>query len=190
MAQTIPILNGRSGSTTSILWGILLVVLGVLAISSPFLAAIAVEVAIAWLIVFAGIVHIVLAFHAHGAGSVTWKLLVGVAYLAFGVYLIFHPLLGVASLTLLLAALFVIEGILDLILYSKTRELHGSVWVLVDGIITLLLGGMIYWQWPSSSLWAIGLLVGISMMVSGITRIGMTWAIRRAGAMTSTKLAA
>lgn len=191
MAETIPISTLRAGSNTSILWGVALVVLGVLAVGSPLVAAFAVEGAISWLIVFAGVVHIVLAFRAHGAGSMIWKLLVGLAYVAFGGYLIFRPVLGVASLTLALAALFVIEGVLDLVLYSKMRALHGSSWVLIDGIITLLLGLMIYMQWPSSALWAIGLLVGISMMISGVTRIAMSLAIRRASSLTATtKLAA
>ncbi len=191
MGETIPILTPRAGSTASILWGVVLVVLGVLAVGSPLLAAVAVESAIAWLIVFAGGVHIVLAFRSHGAGSMIWRLLVGLAYVAFGGYLLFRPLLGVASLTLLLAALFVIEGVLDLILYSKMRALHGSSWVLIDGVITLLLGLMIYMQWPSSALWAIGLLVGISMMISGFTRVAMSLAIRRAGSIErSAKLAA
>ncbi len=191
MGETIPILTPRAGSTTSILWGVALVVLGVLAVGSPLLAAVAVESAIAWLIVFAGGVHIVLAFRSHGAGSMIWRLLVGLAYVAFGGYLLFRPLLGVASLTLLLAALFVIEGVLDLILYSKMRALRGSSWVLIDGVITLLLGLMIYMQWPSSALWAIGLLVGISMMISGLSRVAMSLAIRRAGSIErSAKLAA
>jgi uncharacterized membrane protein HdeD (DUF308 family) len=91
-----------------------------------------------------------------------------------------------------LAALFVIEGVLDLILFFKMRPLHGSAWLLADGLITLALGGMIYAQWPSSSLWAIGILVGISLMISGATRIGMTMAVRRAlsGAAPTTRLAA
>jgi len=191
MAQNIPIAVGRSASTVSILWGVLLVILGVMAIGAPFLAAVAVNAVIAWLIIVAGIVHLVLAFHAHGAGSAIWRVLVGLAYLAFGGYMIVHPVLGVASLTLVLAALFVIEGVLNLMLYARMRRLHGSIWVLIDGIITLLVGLMIYMQWPSSSVWAIGILVGVSMMISGATRIGMTLALRRAmTAPESTRLAA
>jgi uncharacterized membrane protein HdeD (DUF308 family) len=191
MAQNIPIAVGRSASTVSILWGVLLVILGVMAIGAPFLAAVAVNAVIAWLIIVAGIVHIVLAFHAHGAGSAIWRVLVGLAYLAFGGYMIVHPVLGVASLTLVLAALFVIEGVLNLMLYARMRRLHGSSWVLIDGIITLLVGLMIYMQWPSSSVWAIGFLVGVSLMISGATRIGMTLALRRAmAAPVGTRLAA
>ena len=179
MAQNVSD-TARSASTISILWGALLILLGIMAIGAPFVAAVAVSVVVSWLILFAGVVHIVLAFHAHGAGSVIWRLLVGVAYLAFGGYMLVHPVVSVASLTLVLATLFVIEGILNLILWFRTRALHASGWLLLDGIVTLLLGGMIYMQWPSSSVWAIGTLVGVSLMFSGIARIGMTMALRKA----------
>jgi uncharacterized membrane protein HdeD (DUF308 family) len=170
----------RQGSTLSIVWGVLLIILGMVAIGSPFLAAVAVNAAIAWLIVLAGIVHLMLAFRTHGAGSVIWKVLVGLAYMAFGAYVILHPVLGVASLTLILASLFLIEGILNIILFFKMRSLGGSSWVLVDGIITLLLGLMIYMQWPSSSAWAVGVLVGVSMIISGVTRVMLSLSARKA----------
>jgi uncharacterized membrane protein HdeD (DUF308 family) len=179
MAQQSSVEIARHSSTWSIVWGVLLIVFGMLAIASPFLAAVAVNGLIAWLIVFSGVVHIALAFHSHGAGSVIWKLLVGLAYLCFGAYLIFHPVIGVATLTLLLASLFLIEGILNIILFFKMRSLRGSSWMLVDGIITLLLGLMIYVQWPSSSAWAIGILVGVSMIMSGISRVMLTLAVRK-----------
>ena len=127
----------RHGSTLSILWGVLLIVFGICAVGSPFIAALAVSVAVAWLIILAGVVHLMLAVHAHRAGRLIWKLLVGLAYIFFGVYLITHPVLGVASLTLLLAVLFLIEGILDVILFFQMRPIRGSFWVLVDGIVTL-----------------------------------------------------
>jgi len=170
----------RQASTVSILWGVLLIVFGMVAIASPFLAAVAVNVVVAWLLILAGVVHLVLAFRAHGAGSVLWKFLVGLAYVCFGGYIIVHPIVGVASLTLVLASLFLVEGILDIILFFKMRPMHGSSWVLFDGIITLLLGLMIYMQWPSSSAWAIGTLVGISMIFSGVARVMMSLAVRKA----------
>jgi len=179
MAQNTPIEMVRHASTVSIAWGVLLIVLGAAAVASPFLAAVAVNVAVAWLIVLAGVVHILLAFRAHGAGSMIWKLLVGVAYVCFGGYLIARPLLGVASLTLLLAALFLIEGILDIVLFVKMRPIRGSTWVLLDGIVSLLLGLMIYMQWPSSAAWAIGTLVGVSLIFSGVARVMMSMAVRK-----------
>jgi len=180
VAQNTAVDVVRQASTLSIGWGILLIVLGMAAVGSPFLAAVAVNVAIAWLIVLAGAVHVILAFRAHGAGSMIWKLMVGVAYVCFGVYLILHPVLAVASLTLVLASLFLIEGVLDIVLFVKMRSMGGSTWVLLDGIITLLLGLMIYMQWPSSSAWAIGTLVGVSMVLSGVTRVMMSLAVRKA----------
>jgi uncharacterized membrane protein HdeD (DUF308 family) len=180
MAQNTPVEMVRHASTISILWGVLLIVFGMVAIGSPFLAAVAVNALVAWLIVLAGIVHLMLAFRVHGAGSMIWKVLVGLAYVGFGVYLILHPVIGVASLTLLLASLFLIEGILNIVLYVKMRPIHGSTWMLVDGIITLLLGLMIYMQWPPSSAWAIGTLVGISMIFSGVARVMMSLAVRKA----------
>jgi uncharacterized membrane protein HdeD (DUF308 family) len=180
MAEQSPVEIVRHASTWSVVWGVLLIIFGILAIGSPMVAAIAVSTVIAWLIVLAGVIHLVVAFHAHRAGSLIWKLLVGIAYLCFGVYLLLHPLLGVASLTLVLACLFLIEGILNIVLFFRMRSMRGSSWVLIDGIATLLLGLMIYLQWPSSSAWAIGTLVGISMLISGITRVMLSLAVRRA----------
>src|SRR6266478_7989995 len=169
----------KQASGWSILWGVLLIMFGVVAIGSPLLAAVAVNALIAWLIILAGVVHLVVAFHAHGAGSLIWKLLVGLAYVSFGGYLIIHPLLGVASLTLILASLFLIEGVLNIILFFKMRPAGGASWVLIDGIITLLLGLMIYLQWPLSSFWAIGILAGVSMIISGVTRVMLSLAVRK-----------
>lgn len=169
----------RQASTWSVVWGVLLVICGFVAIASPFVAAIAVNVIIAWLIVLAGIVHLIVAFHSHGAGSVIWKLLVGLAYIAAGVYMILYPAIGVATLTLLLAGLFFVEGVLNIVLFFQMRSLGGSGWMLVDGIITLVLGGMIYMQWPASSAWAIGTLVGVSMIISGVSRVMLSLAVRK-----------
>jgi uncharacterized membrane protein HdeD (DUF308 family) len=182
MAQQSPSNIVRHASTWSILCGVLLIVLGVLAVGSPVLAAVAVNAVIGWLIVLAGVVHLSLAFYAHKAGSVLWKLLVGIAYIFFGVYLIAHPALGVVSLTLVLASLFLVEGIFDVALFFQMRAIGGSGWILADGIITLALGLMIYLQWPSSSNWAIGTLVGVSLIVSGVTRLMLSLAVRKATA--------
>ncbi len=193
MSQYSPSDIVRQASTGSILWGVLLIVLGMLAVGSPFLAAVAVNAAIAWLIVLAGVVHVIIAFHAHRAGSLIWKLLVGVAYVCFGIYLIARPTLGVASLTLLLASLFLVEGIFDVVLFFRLRPMQGSGWVLIDGIVTLALGLMIYLQWPSSSAWAIGTLVGVSMIISGVSRVMVSLAVRKVAAAvpsSSSKLAA
>lgn len=180
----------RKTTTLSVLWGVLLIILGILAVGSPFLAAFAVNAVIAWLIVFAGVVHLIVAFHTREAGSLIWRLFVGLAYIVFGAYLIARPAVGVVSLTLMLASLFLIEGVLNIVLFFKVRSAQGSSWLLIDGIITLLLGLMIYAQWPSSSAWAIGTLVGVSMIFSGVTRVMVSMAARKAPSSYSSKLAA
>jgi len=191
MEPQTPIGIVRQASGMSILWGAVLIVLGALAVGSPLLAAAVVTTLIAWLIIFAGVVHLVGAFQKHETGSLIWRLLVGVAYIVFGVYLVAHPALRVASLTLLLATLFIVEGILDIAMYFKVRAVARSGWILIDGIVTLLLGMMIYAQWPSSSVWAIGTLVGVSLIISGITRVMLSFAVRRAARdISSTKIAA
>jgi uncharacterized membrane protein HdeD (DUF308 family) len=80
----------------------------------------------------------------------------------------------------MLALLFLIEGVLDIALFFRMRPLRGSFWVLIDGIVTLVLGLMIYRQFPSSSVWAIGTLVGVCMIMSGITRVMLSLTIRKA----------
>jgi uncharacterized membrane protein HdeD (DUF308 family) len=180
MAQQNPSDVVRQASTLSIVWGVLLIVLGVMAVGSPMIAAVAVNVVISWLLVMAGIVHLAVAFHRREVGSIIWRALVGLAYVFFGVYLIAHPAIGVASLTLVLASLFLVEGIFNIALFFQTRAIRGASWMLVDGIISLLLGGMIYAQWPSSSAWAIGTLVGVSLIISGVTRVMLSFAVRNA----------
>jgi len=179
MTQISPTLVRRA-SGLSILWGVLLIGLGMLAVASPMVAAVAVNVLIAWLIVFAGVVHLVVAFHTREAGSIIWRLLVGLAYVCFGGYLLVRPAVGVASLTLLLASLFLLEGIFNIVLFFRAPSTLRSSWMLLDGIVTLLLGLLIYLQWPSSSAWAIGTLVGVSLIFSGVARVMVSLAVRRA----------
>src|SRR5262249_1099971 len=119
MAQESPSDVVRQASTWSIVWGVCLILLGVLAVASPLLAAVAGNVVISWLIVLAGVVHVIVAFHSHRASSIIWRLLVGLAYIAFGLYLIAHPVIAVASLTLVLGSLFLVEGILNLALFFQ-----------------------------------------------------------------------
>jgi uncharacterized membrane protein HdeD (DUF308 family) len=181
----------KLGSTWSIVLGVLFVAFGVFAIAEPFLAAVALNTFLAWLLIFVGVVHIMAAFQGHTGTSIAWKVLIGAAYIFFGGYLLLHPVIGVTSLTLLLAILFLVEGVLSAILWWKTRAAEGSSWILIDAIVTLLLGGMIYYHWPSSSVWAIGTLVGVSMIMSGMSRIMLSLAARKvAGTVSELRRAA
>jgi uncharacterized membrane protein HdeD (DUF308 family) len=167
------------GSGPSIVWAILLIVFGLLAISLPLATSFGVVIVIGWLIVLSGGFQFIHAFQSKGAGSVFWKLLVATLYLIVGIFFLMHPVIGVAGLTLCLAIFFLAEGVLDLAAYFQNRHAGGSGWLLMDGIVTLILGLLVWRQWPSSSLWVIGTLVGISMIFTGATRLMISLAARR-----------
>ena len=163
----------------SILLSILLIIFGFLAIALPAATSIGVALLIGWLVLFGGLVQLIHAFQSKGIGHTVWKLLVAAFYLVAGAYLIAHPALGLAGLTLTLAIFFVAEGVVDLIAYFSTRKSGASVWMLLDGIVTLILGLMIWNRWPATSLWVIGTLVGISILMTGIARLMMALAARK-----------
>jgi uncharacterized membrane protein HdeD (DUF308 family) len=172
----------RKASGWSMLWGILMFICGILAISLPLASSIGVVLVLAWLILFAGIAHLIFAFQCHGIGAFVWQVLLAVAYGIAGIYMLMNPLLGVVSLTLVLAVFLLFEGIVELALYFRIRRVRHAGWILFDGIVTLFLGILIWAQWPSSSLWIIGTLIGISLIFSGISRVMLSVAIRRLSA--------
>jgi uncharacterized membrane protein HdeD (DUF308 family) len=157
---------------------VLMIVAGILAIALPMAAGIAINVLVAWLLVFSGCTHLVFAWYTRSAGGLLWELLVGALYIFIAVYLLVHPVAGLLSLTLALAIYLFLEAILEFALGLKLRPLPGSGWLLLDGIITLILAVMIWRAWPSSSEWAIGRLVGVSMLFSGTSRLMLSLAAR------------
>jgi len=159
---------------------ILMVFVGVLAIALPLAAGIGVSIFISWLIFLTGFAHLVYAFAAQGVGGLFWRLLMGMVYVAGGLYLAFHPALSLVTLTLVLAVILTAEGITQVAVYFHHRSLPGSRWILFDGIVTLLLGLMIGLSWPSGSAWAIGTLVGINFLVSGFTRLAYAASVHKA----------
>ena len=158
---------------------VLMILAGFLAIAVPQAAGIAVNLLVAWLLVFSGAAHLVFGWHVRTTGGILWELLLGVLYIVVGAYLLFRPVAGLASLTLALAIYLFAEGVLELILWFRLRPLPGSGGLLFDGIITLILGVMIWRTWPSSTEWVIGTLVGISMLFSGMSRLMLSLAARR-----------
>ena len=157
---------------------VLMIVAGVLAVASPLAAGVAVNVLVAWLLVFSGCTHLVFAWYTRSTGGFLWELLLGVVYIFIGVYLLIHPLAGLASLTIALAIYLLLEATLEFVLGFTLRPLPGSGWLLFDGIITLILAVMIWRTWPSNTPWVIGTLVGISMLFSGTSRLMISMAAR------------
>jgi len=171
------VLKGVTGMSIGL--AILMIVLGCLAIALPLATGIGISILVGWIVVFGGFTYLAYAFAAKGAGAFLWRMLIGIAYVVGGFYLVLHPGLALQSLTLVLAAILFAEGLLQVIVFFQFRSLPGSGWVLFDGIVTLLLGFLIAYPWPLSSAWAIGTLVGINLLVSGFTRLMYSVEARR-----------
>ena len=162
----------------SIVLSVLLIVAGILAIIVPQASGIAATILVGWLLVLCGAALMAYAWHAHRASGLWWGILLGLVYIAAGGYLLLHPIVGLKSLTLVLAAYLLLESILEFILAFQLRPLSGSGWLVMDGIVTLILAIMIAWTWPGSTPWVIGTLVGISMLFSGVARLTISLAAR------------
>jgi len=158
---------------------VLFIVLGLFAIIEPAVAGLAVALLVGWLLIFGGASHLIGAFKGGGAKQVIFQLLIGIIYLISGFYCLTHPLLAIGTLTLLLASVILVEGVLEIISYFRLKGEDASGWMLLNGIITLLLGGMIWFHWPSSSIWAIGILLGVNLLMTGMTRLTFGLAARK-----------
>ena len=163
----------------SIALSVLMIAAGALAIFVPVIAGVAVTALVGWLLVFSGLLHLAFAWRAGRAGAVLWEILLGIVYGAIGFYLLTSPVIGLASLTLAIAMYLLLEGVLELVLAFQLRPTPGGAWLAVDGIATLVLAVMIWATWPSSALWVVGTLVGISMLLSGVTRLMLSMAVHR-----------
>ncbi len=162
-----------------IVLSVLLLVAGILAIIVPQASGIAVTILVGWLMVLCGAALMAYAWHAHRGSGLWWGILLGLIYFAAGGWLLLHPMVGLKSLTLVLAAYLLLESILEFILAFQLRPSSGSGWLLMDGIVTLILAIIIAWTWPGSTPWVIGTLVGISMLFSGVARLTISLAARR-----------
>jgi uncharacterized membrane protein HdeD (DUF308 family) len=154
--------------------GIVLVVLGVLAILVPMVATIAVAILIGWLILISGVVGLITTFIMRDAPGFWWSLLSAVLGIVAGIILLGWPILGAVSLTLLLIVFFTIEGVAT-IMYAleHKRELTGRwTWMMVSGIVDLILAFIVVTGLPGTAAWTLGLLVGVNMLFGGTSVIG------------------
>ena len=169
----------RTATTWSLVVSVLMIAAGLLAIAVPQVAGIAITGVVAWLLLFSAVLHLLLAWRSGTAGGVLWEILIGVVYGGIAFYLLAHPAVGLASLTLAVAGYLFAEGVVEFAAWWQMRSSSGAGWLLLDGIVTLLLAVMIASTWPSSAAWVIGTLVGISMLFSGISRLMLSLAVRR-----------
>jgi uncharacterized membrane protein HdeD (DUF308 family) len=156
---------------TSLLTSVALIIFGIVAIILPAVSTIVVETWISVILAIAGITKLIYAFQSRQEGGFVWKLLLSVLYIGTGVYLFIYPLAGVLTLTLLLGSFLLTEGVFELFLAFRLRPQKNWAWTLANGIITLVLGGLVWFQWPSNAPWLIGTLVGVSILFTGVSRL-------------------
>jgi uncharacterized membrane protein HdeD (DUF308 family) len=166
----------------SLTLGILLVIVGVLALLFPLFAAVAATLYIGWFALFAGAAAIMIAVKTRAEPHFGWRLFVGILYLGLGGILVANPIAGAASLALFVGALMVAAGVVELALAFKMRPQAGWGWLLANGILSILLAVLIVIGWPLGSLVLIGYLVGFQIITCGIARIALYTAAAKAPA--------
>ena len=159
--------------------GIFLLITGVLALGAPLVTGISIMLMIGLLMIVGGVAQCILAFKVGAFGRGVLLFLMGVLMVVVGGYMLSQPVAALASMTLFLAAYFMVTGIVELFAAFGVRPAEGWGWVLVNGIVTLLLGLMIWRQFPLSGVWAIGPLFGIKLLFSGSSLLGLGMAARR-----------
>jgi len=168
----------RKRSDWAMVMGIVTIIIGAFMMLYPFATATATTIFFGWSLIVAAIANFVFAFTAKGAGPFFVKILLAIVYGVAGVALLANPILGVAALTLALGTMLIIQSGIELafaILYRKELPLG---WMLIDGLLSLALGLMIVFQWPVSSIWVVGTMVGAGVLFAGVTRFVVAATVR------------
>ena len=166
----------------SIVLGVLMIVAGVIAMLEPELSGLVITLVIGWSAIFNGVAQIVYAFRTHGGLHIALEVVLGIIYIIAGLYLLLFPGVGLLTLTLILACFLLVYGVFALALAFRMKPLKGWGWVLTDAIVTILLGVLVWVHWPNGSMVIIGTLFGISIFISGITRLMVSLALKHAAA--------
>ncbi len=164
-------------------FGILLLILGTLAIVLPLYAGLAVALTLGWLFMLEGIFQIIHAFRMKIGGGLILNVILGLLGLAAGILLLIYPMRGLLTLTLFLTIFLVAQGIFRILLSLQLRRQGAWGWLFFGGLLSLALGIMIYAQWPSSALWIIGLFIGIDFIFTGWSMIMASMTLKQADAI-------
>jgi uncharacterized membrane protein HdeD (DUF308 family) len=162
-----------------LLLGISLIVLGTVAIGTSFLATVATVVVFGLLLLAGGVAQLVGACWAGKWSGSLVTILIGLLYVVVGYFMVDAPVANALALTLVIAAMLILSGIFRIVAAMSLR-FHDWGWPLLSGIVSLLLGVMIYKQWPESGLWVIGTFVGIEMIFNGWTWVMLALGVRAA----------
>lgn len=168
----------KNRSVFSIVMGFVTVALGVFLILYPLTTATITTVLLGWALIFVGIAQFVFALHSQTVGKFFLKAFLSALYVICGLALAFFPIAGVVALTALLGILLLIHAGVATATAFQMRPVEGWGWFLFDAASSLLMGILIFAKWPSAPVWAIGTLVGVSVLTSGISRIMIAAKIR------------
>lgn len=153
---------------------------GILALANPFGATLAAALLAAWTFVLFGVLQIIQAFRVRGWSGFLWSLLLGVVTLAVGISILARPGAGIVSLTVLVAIMFLVLGVVKLMYAFALRPISGWVWVLVSGLISLLLGVMILADMPWSAAAVLGILLAVELLSNGVFLLFVAFGLRAA----------
>ena len=171
MTHQRTLLKSQATRSSRAVPAILMIVLGFCSLFVPALTGIGISVVFGAAVLLAGFAYGALAFAARGTGAFFWRLSVAIAFVVAGLYLLTHPGMGLTTLTLLVAMTFLVEGVAEVASFFALRLLPGSGLLLVNAFFSLFLSFLIWRNWPSSSIWAIGTLVGANLITTGMTRL-------------------
>lgn len=158
--------------------GIAYIIMGLVITGSPMAATIAVDILIGFVLIIGGVISIIGAFFTGDWKRLLLILLSGILYVIVGVLLLKNPMQGVLTLTILLAAFLLVEGFFKIIHAFQMKPAPNWVWLLVSGVASVILGIMIWGEFPESSAFIIGLLVGIYFIINGITMVMFSFALK------------
>jgi uncharacterized membrane protein HdeD (DUF308 family) len=157
------------GSTWAIVLGVLVLLLGVAAIASPLVAGVVTGLFLGWLFILGGVLQLIYAFqHQHSSGPLVLSLLLGLLSLIVGILLVADPWAGAISLTLFVGVYFFVDGIFRVFLAFQHKPRARWGWLLFNGILMIILGILIWSQWPLNAPWILGTLVGVGLLVNGL----------------------
>jgi len=158
--------------------GIIYVIMGLIMAGEPMAATYAIDVFLGFVLIIGGIISVVGSFFTGNWKSLILVLLSGILYLVVGVMLLKNPMAGVLTLTILLAAFLLVEGIFKIIHAFQIKPAQNWIWLLVSGIASVILAVMIWGEFPASSAFVIGLLVGIYFIINGISLVMISFALK------------
>ena len=173
-----------SASKKIIIFAVVLIVLGVLSILLPAYIGLTITVIIGILFVIGGALRTTFAFITTSWGSAILRFLFGLVMLLGGIWLIANPEMGMTTLTIILAIMFIVDGISEVMFSFFIKPIGGGTIMLLDGIFSIVLGILIFAKWPASGEWAIGLLVGIKLVIDGIALLTLGMVSKKAAQIT------